>query len=101
MCIYLTETPRKRPIPADADMWTVEEKSTWLQAEAKKFLNDIVLKQEDFTDRVSNLDEAHREGFPCHSPSCEIIFSLHSSRVRYSSNIQCVILLDFNMIIIC
>ena len=82
--LYLTDTPRKRPIPADAHMWTVEEKSTWLQAETKEFLSDTLLKQEDFIDRVSSLDAAHREGFPCRSPSCQIMFSLHSSRVRYT-----------------
>ena len=78
------QTPLKTgQSPADADTWTVEEKSSWLASETKEFLSGVMLKQEDFTNRVSNIDAAHRKGFSCCSPNCQTVFLLHSSRVRY------------------
>lgn len=97
--ILFTRHSQPRPIPIEAETWTVPETSAWLCAEVKEFLNGIFVRPSDLAERVNQLDAAHREGFHCRSQECPAVFPLHSSRVRYVEKclIHCIRPLNCNL----
>ncbi|KAJ7331118.1 Serine palmitoyltransferase 2 [Desmophyllum pertusum] len=70
-----------RPIPDTTD-WDLQMKREWLYKETQVFLNEVFL-QTTVPENVIMLDDAHKQGFSCRTPDCEMQFPLHSTRVRH------------------